>query len=97
MAKTNLLRCPQVEESARKCELSSFFLQRTQKSRTGCRSGADSNPRFGSFGPKTANLCHFPLSDRSRWNEGVKTLAKAGWLRYDLAVGSPRLEASQRV
>ena len=42
---SKLLRCPQVEESARACALFSVFRQRTRKSRTGWRRGGDSNPR----------------------------------------------------
>ena len=47
-AEFKLLRCPQVEENARTCALFSIYPQRTRKSWTAWRRGADSNPRDAS-------------------------------------------------
>ncbi len=44
-AESKLLRCPQIEENARRCALFSSFLWRTRNLRTGWRRGGDSNPR----------------------------------------------------
>src|SRR5258708_26723398 len=44
-AESKLLRCPQIEENARRWALFSSFLWRTRNLRTGCRRGGDPNPR----------------------------------------------------